>query len=46
MLTIDLIGPTWPIQISSKCKVTEDQSHQDSRQINQAQESCSKIYEK
>ena len=21
MLTINLIGPTWPIQISSKCKV-------------------------
>ena len=27
-------------------QVTEDQSHQDSRQRNQAQRSCSEIYEK
>jgi hypothetical protein len=28
------------------CKFTEDQNHQDSRQRNQAQESCSETYEK
>ena len=27
MLTINLIGPTRPIQISSKCKVDKLQSH-------------------
>ena len=51
MLTIDLNGPTWSIKYqanakSTSCKQIEDQSHQDSSQRNQAQESCSKTYEK
>ncbi len=51
MLPSDLIGPTWSIKYqanakTTKCKFIEDQSHQDSSQKNQAQESCSKIYEK
>jgi hypothetical protein len=46
MLTIDLIGPTLANSNIKQMQVAEDQSHQVSRQRNQAQESCSETYEK
>ena len=50
-MTIDLIvqDGQFKYQANAKltsCKFIEDQSHQDSRQRNQAQRSCSEIYEK
>ena len=50
MLTSDLIGPTWSIKYQAnaidKMQIHWRLSHQDSSQRNQAQESCSKTYEK